>query len=237
MAISLLAFALPVRAQSSAPVLPVTAPMPAPLPAPIAPAVPVLPVTAPVPVSPAPAPAPAAPTPVPATVPATVPAPAVPKPALPDKVLNQPGNVIAPVAPASGPTTANETLVRLVLNRTKRRVYVYENDKVVSSYPVAVGKPGWETPLGEFQVLSMELNPVFRSFKTGRVVPPGPDNPLGVRWIGIQTDGKTQLGFHGTNEPELIGQAVSHGCIRMHNKDVTKLYKQVRMGTMVTVIP
>jgi L,D-transpeptidase ErfK/SrfK len=86
-------------------------------------------------------------------------------------------------------------------------------------------------------VLTMELNPIFKSFKSGRVIPPGPDNPLGVRWIGIWTDGSTQLGFHGTNEPELIGQAVSHGCIRMMNKDVVKLYAQVKDGTPVQIVP
>jgi lipoprotein-anchoring transpeptidase ErfK/SrfK len=156
-----------------------------------------------------------------------------------------PGNVIPPLGQAEPflPETAvpavpaQESAVRLVLKRGKRRVYVYAGEKEVSSYPVAVGKPGWETPLGKFEVLTMEENPIFKSFKSGRVVAPGPENPLGVRWIGIWTDGKTQLGFHGTNEPELIGQAVSHGCIRMMNKDVTRLYQQVQMGTIVTVVP
>jgi lipoprotein-anchoring transpeptidase ErfK/SrfK len=135
------------------------------------------------------------------------------------------------------PEAAKESDIRLILKRGKRRVYVYQGEKEVSSYPVAIGKPGWETPLGKFEVLSMEEHPTFKSFKSGRVIPPGPDNPLGVRWVGIWTDGKTQLGFHGTNEPELIGQAVSHGCIRMYNKDVTKLFQQVKMGTQVTIVP
>jgi L,D-transpeptidase ErfK/SrfK len=157
-----------------------------------------------------------------------------------------PGNVIPPLgqaeqflpeAAAVPAQESQESTVRLVLKRSKRRVYVYTGEKEISSYPVAVGKPGWETPLGKFEVLNMEENPIFKSFKSGRVVAPGPENPLGVRWIGIWTDGKTQLGFHGTNEPELIGQAVSHGCIRMMNKDVTRLYQQVQMGTIVTVVP
>jgi lipoprotein-anchoring transpeptidase ErfK/SrfK len=154
-----------------------------------------------------------------------------------------PGNVIPPLGqaepflPETAAVPAQESTVRLVLKRGKRRVYVYTGEKEISSYPVAVGKPGWETPLGKFEVLNMEENPIFKSFKSGRVVAPGPENPLGVRWIGIWTDGKTQLGFHGTNEPELIGQAVSHGCIRMMNKDVTRLYQQVQMGTIVTVVP
>jgi L,D-transpeptidase ErfK/SrfK len=188
------------------------------------------------PVAPAPA---VAPTPAPTVTPA---------PALTQPLSNTPGNVVTPTTPAPvvaptpivAPTVRPDPLTdghRLVLKRSQRRVFVYKNDKVINSYPVAVGKPGWETPLGEFKVLTKELNPIFKSFKTGRVIPPGPDNPLGVRWIGIWTDGATQLGFHGTNEPELIGQAVSHGCIRMLNKDVVKLYTQVKDGTAVQIVP
>ncbi len=127
--------------------------------------------------------------------------------------------------------------VRLVLRLSQRRVYVYKGNEVQASYPVAIGKPGWETPTGTFNVFTMEKDPIFKSFRTGNEIGPGPDNPLGPRWIGIWTDGKTQLGFHGTNEPELIGEAVSHGCIRMHNKDVMALYEQVSVGTTVVVEP
>jgi L,D-transpeptidase ErfK/SrfK len=136
---------------------------------------------------------------------------------------------------ASSRYLPEENNKRLVVNLSQRRVLVYEEDKVISSYPIAVGKPGWETPAGSYHVFLKELNPVFKSFKSGRIVKPGPDNPLGVRWIGFWTNGKTQLGFHGTNEPELIGQAVSHGCIRMHNRDVMAMYEQVSIGTPVTV--
>jgi lipoprotein-anchoring transpeptidase ErfK/SrfK len=127
--------------------------------------------------------------------------------------------------------------IRLVVKLKARRVVVYQGKKVLTSYPIAVGKPGWETPQGEFQVLNMEKNPIFKSFKTGRIIHPGPENPLGPRWIGIWTDGKTQLGFHGTNQEDLIGKAVSHGCIRMRNRDVLKLYEKVRIGTLVVVEP
>jgi lipoprotein-anchoring transpeptidase ErfK/SrfK len=176
-------------------------------------------------------------------------APATAAPTLPSRssleqtLLNTPGNILPPLDEGSSlpevpPTPEAVTnTVRLILKRSERRVYVYEGEKVISSYRVAVGKSGWETPLGTFKVLTMEHNPIFKSFKTGNIIEPGPDNPLGVRWIGIWTNGKTQLGFHGTDQPELIGQAVSHGCIRMHNKDVTKLYDQVTEGTVVTIVP
>jgi L,D-transpeptidase ErfK/SrfK len=185
--------------------------------------------------------------PAPATPAATQPLSTAPGNVVPNPIAPAP-SVLPPVtAPIVAPTTtptdpivkpaATTDVMHLVLKRSKRRVYVYQNDKEISSYPVAVGKAGWETPLGEFKVLNMEPNPIFKSFKSGRIIPPGPDNPLGVRWIGIWTDGKTQLGFHGTNEPELIGQAVSHGCIRMMNKDVVKLYAQVKTGTPVQIVP
>jgi len=125
----------------------------------------------------------------------------------------------------------------LVVRRSYSRVYVYRGGTLQASYAIAVGKPGWETPTGTYRVFSKEVNPVFKSFRSGQEIPPGPDNPLGVRWIGIWTDGHTQLGFHGTNEEELIGQAVSHGCIRMLNRDVADLYNQVDVGTVVTVLP
>lgn len=146
--------------------------------------------------------------------------------------------LVTPVVPVN-PVLVKpiEEPIHLIVRRGKRRVEVYRGDKQVASYPIAVGKAGWETPIGNFAVISKEENPIFKSFKTGNVIEPGPDNPLGVRWIGIWTDGKTQIGFHGTNQPELIGKAVSHGCIRMHNKDVVALYQYVTLGTPVTVKP
>ena len=150
---------------------------------------------------------------------------------------NTPELIVVPTPKATVPPAAvpAEESVRLVVQRGKRRVLVYRGTTVLAKYPIAVGKKGWETPIGNFNVLTKEENPIFKSFKTGVIIEPGPDNPLGVRWIGIWTDGKTQLGFHGTDQPELIGKAVSHGCMRMHNKDVVALYKFVEMGTVVTV--
>jgi lipoprotein-anchoring transpeptidase ErfK/SrfK len=181
--------------------------------------------------------APAAPT-VPAPTVPVAPTPAVESPFdLPKSIPTvSPGAIpVATPTPQASPTVPVEDPIRLVVQRGKRQVMVYRGKTVVAKYPIAVGKKGWETPIGDFKVLTKEENPIFKSFKTGVVIEPGPDNPLGVRWIGIWTDGKTQLGFHGTDQPELIGKAVSHGCIRMHNKDVTALYAYVQMGTAVTV--
>jgi lipoprotein-anchoring transpeptidase ErfK/SrfK len=127
--------------------------------------------------------------------------------------------------------------IHLVVKLRAKTVYVYRGREIIATYPIAVGKSGWETPKGVYRVFEQEINPVFKSFKTGRLIQPGPENPLGPRWIGIWTDGKTRLGFHGTNQPELIGKAVSHGCIRMHNKDVIALFDKVKVGTLVKVEP
>lgn len=126
---------------------------------------------------------------------------------------------------------------RLVIRLGDRRVYVYHRNQLKTSYPIAVGKAGWETPKGNFKVIEMQRNPAWQHPWTGKIIPPGPENPLGARWIGFWTDGKNYIGFHGTPQESLIGQAVSHGCIRMRNKDVLALYTQVGVGTAVTVEP
>jgi len=125
--------------------------------------------------------------------------------------------------------------VRLVLRLRERRVYVYRKNQVQISFPVAVGKDGWETPTGAFKVMQMIKDPVWEHPWTGELVPAGPDNPLGTRWIGFWTDGKNVIGFHGTPNPESIGRAASHGCVRMFDKDAQALFEKVAVGTPVIV--
>ena len=124
----------------------------------------------------------------------------------------------------------------LLLDLSDRRIYLYENGEEQVSYPVAIGRDGWETPTGLFVVMRKERYPLWRNPYTNQIVGRGPDNPLGVRWIGFWSDGNSAIGFHGTPHPHLIGQAVSHGCVRMHNRDVVKLYEQVEIGMPVKVI-
>ncbi|MGB3264312.1 MAG: L,D-transpeptidase [Microcoleus sp.] len=125
--------------------------------------------------------------------------------------------------------------VRLVLRLRERRVYVYRKNKVQASFPVAVGKQGWETPTGSFKVTQMIKDPVWEHPWTGELVPAGPDNPLGTRWIGFWTDGKNVIGFHGTPTLDSIGRAASHGCVRMFDKDAQALFEKVAVGTSVIV--
>lgn len=143
----------------------------------------------------------------------------------------------APLFPERVPVDARDRVAnrRLVIRLAQRRVYVHEGDKLLVSYPIAVGRDGWETPKGEFKVFQMIQDPSWQHPWTGSIVPPGPDNPLGRRWIGFWTDGTNAIGFHGTPNESLVGQAVSHGCIRMKNKDVETLFAMVGNGTTVVV--
>ncbi|MBE9180744.1 L,D-transpeptidase [Oculatella sp. LEGE 06141] len=125
----------------------------------------------------------------------------------------------------------------LIVDLSDRQVSLFQSGATQNSYPIAVGQAGWETPSGSFSVLQMQEYPHWRHPITNEVFPPGADNPLGSRWIGFWTDGENQIGFHGTNRADLIGQAVSHGCIRMRDVDVQALYALVSVGTTVIVRP
>lgn len=127
--------------------------------------------------------------------------------------------------------------VSLVIRLSDRRVQVYRRGQLETSFPIAIGRSGWDTPTGQHKVIQMLQNPAWENPFTGEVIPPGPDNPLGVRWIGFWTDGRNYIGFHGTPNEESVGRAASHGCIRMYNRDVVKLFEMVRVGTPVTVVP
>jgi hypothetical protein len=138
-------------------------------------------------------------------------------------------------SPAPPSPVVPKTDARLVVSLSERHVTLYKGDKAQAIYPLAVAQAGWETPTGTFQVLNKETNPIFVHPITGEEIPPGVDNPLGVAWIGFWTDGESEIGFHGTNQEELIGEAVSHGCLRMRNADIQAIYAQVSAGTPVVV--
>lgn len=151
----------------------------------------------------------------------------------------------APPAPEPIAATPPPSSVRLLLKLGERRLYVLDQDPLtpVESFPIAIGKPGTETPTGSFHVEELVVDPDFtkydRSVHPPRIVkriPPGaPNNPLGKRWIGITHGPTWTLGIHGTPQPELLGKAVSNGCIRMRNADVLRVYERVRLGTPVVV--
>ncbi len=127
--------------------------------------------------------------------------------------------------------------LRLEISLSKRQVTLYQADVKVKTYPIAVGRPGWETPTGTFQVMQKVRNPIWVHPFTGeKVAGKDPENPLGGYWLGFWTDGKNAIGFHGTPTPLSVGKAASHGCVRMYVKDIAELFEQINLGTVVTVI-
>lgn len=123
------------------------------------------------------------------------------------------------------------TLTRfIVVSIPDRQLALIDNGEVVKVYPVAVGKDSSPSPDGNFTVVKRTVNPTY--YHEGQIIPPGKDNPVGTRWIGLSEKG---YGIHGTNAPKSIGKAASHGCIRMAKKDIEELFTLVKVGDLVTV--
>jgi lipoprotein-anchoring transpeptidase ErfK/SrfK len=131
----------------------------------------------------------------------------------------------------------------LVLRLKERRLELMNGEGRVASFPIAVGRTGHETPTGRFQVEEKVVRPDFPKVDPNdptrlvELIPPGPTNPLGERWIGFAHGEGWTVGIHGTPHPELLGQAVSGGCIRMRNADVIRVFDEVELGTSVVVHP
>jgi L,D-transpeptidase ErfK/SrfK len=131
----------------------------------------------------------------------------------------------------------------IVVNLPQRMLFVIGRD--VAGLPVAIGRRTWPTPVGEFQVATMETDPTWdvpasiraEARRLGRSlpasVPPGPTNPLGHFWIGL-TGGS--VGIHGTNSPSSVYGAVTHGCMRLHPDDIEWLFPQVKIGASVRTV-
>ena len=119
----------------------------------------------------------------------------------------------------------------IVVSLEDRRLALVEDGAVTKVYKVAVGKDTTPSPTGTFTILQRVENPAY--YHDGVVVPPGPGNPVGTRWMGLSQKG---YGIHGTNAPRSIGRAVSHGCIRMRKKDLEELYAEVRSGDTVEIV-
>ncbi|MGF1457499.1 MAG: L,D-transpeptidase [Leptolyngbyaceae cyanobacterium] len=126
---------------------------------------------------------------------------------------------------------------RIVLRLGERRVYVYDGDQILESFPVAIGAPDTPTPTGQFEVFQLIEDPVWQSPWTGEVFAPGANSALGLRWIGFAELSNGIIGFHGTPTVSSIGYAASNGCVRLRNEDVLALYSHVRMGMTVSVEP
>lgn len=126
----------------------------------------------------------------------------------------------------------------ILVSRETFRLRLYKQLKLVKTYPIAVGMAGLDTPAGLYDINDKQVDPwwhvpnsAWAGDLAGRVIPPGPDDPIKARWMGFY-DG---AGIHGTDEDWSIGSAASHGCIRMHIWDVEDLYDRVPLHTPIYV--
>jgi L,D-transpeptidase ErfK/SrfK len=153
-----------------------------------------------------------------------------------------PGRRILPPGPHEG----------IVVNLPEHRLYYFPKPRkgekpVVITYPVSIGKMDWTTPLGQTQVISKQKHPSWYPPESVRkehiangdplpkVVPAGPDNPLGDYAMRLAVGGGSYM-LHGTNNPMAVGMAITHGCIRMYPEDVAALFPLVPVGTKVWLI-
>lgn len=126
--------------------------------------------------------------------------------------------------------------VRILVDLEARWALFFFGEEVAAAWPVGIGRPGEETPPGEYTVRNKLENPPW--MKEGQEpIPFGdPRNPLGTRWMGWSRDGvRTSYGFHGTWEPESIGMAGSDGCVRFLNDDVEELFGILPEGAPIRV--
>jgi lipoprotein-anchoring transpeptidase ErfK/SrfK len=143
--------------------------------------------------------------------------------------------------PPSDPNN-NPPSVSLNVSVKENILTVHAGDKVIAAFPVTVGSQETVSPIGHWIVKAVAKMPNFRwdlkMLKEGErsshfhLLPPGPNNPVGVLWIALNKKG---IGIHGTDDPESIGRNASHGCIRLANWDIVKLAGLVKAGTPVTV--
>jgi len=127
----------------------------------------------------------------------------------------------------------------ILINLPQRMLFYYEEGKLEASYPVAIGKPDWETPVGSFSVISKHRNPAWvvpkdiqeemeeEGKEVQTRVEPGPNNPLGNYWIGLSIPG---IGIHATNAPASIYSYHTHGCVRLETENVKNLFHRISKG-------
>jgi len=131
----------------------------------------------------------------------------------------------------AAPVEAAPVKRTIVVSLEDRKLALVENGQVKKVYTVAIGKPSTPSPEGTFTIARRVKNPVY--MHEGKTVQPGPGNPVGTRWMGLNIKG---YGIHGTNHPKTIGKAASHGCIRMAKSDLEEMYEMVAVGDQVELI-
>jgi lipoprotein-anchoring transpeptidase ErfK/SrfK len=145
--------------------------------------------------------------------------------------LTVPAKTTVPQSTAIGPV--------IVIRRGSNLLTLYRGDHYVRQFHVATGQAIYPTPLGRFQIVVKWKNPWWyppaSPWAQGESpIPPGPNNPLGTRWMGLSAPG---VGIHGTPSDGSIGYSLSHGCIRMHIPEAEWLFNHVALGTTVFIVP
>jgi lipoprotein-anchoring transpeptidase ErfK/SrfK len=134
----------------------------------------------------------------------------------------------------------------LLVRQDDRRVYLYQDGQIVRDWPAAIGTSNYPTPTGRFVVGAKRYEPTWTNpspddwgYGAPAFMGPGPNNPLGPRAVNWNRPGggDSLIRFHGTPDEHTIGQAATHGCVRMYNRHVIELYDLVETGTTIVSVP
>jgi lipoprotein-anchoring transpeptidase ErfK/SrfK len=131
---------------------------------------------------------------------------------------------------------------KIFIDTKERLLEVFDGDQLVCVFPITPGSTTLPAPVGTWKILGVATMPWFR-YDEGMLnygvrtenyfnLPPGPNNLVGILWMGLN---KTGIGIHGTNNPETIGRAASHGCIRLANWDAARVKDLVSVGNTVII--
>jgi lipoprotein-anchoring transpeptidase ErfK/SrfK len=126
----------------------------------------------------------------------------------------------------------------VVIRRASNELHLYDGPVLARTFGVATGSTKYPTPVGDWEIVTMQRDPWWippdsKWAKDEKPIPPGPGNPLGTRWMGLDA---TAVGIHGTPDAASIGYSASHGCIRMRIPDAETLFNVVEVGTPVYVV-
>ena len=125
---------------------------------------------------------------------------------------------------------------RVVANKADKTLYAYNDDKLVATYPTTVGSDSTPSPQGTFKIVNKVKMPWYKATvgegadKKVHMLPPGPNSPVGVVWMGLS---KPSYGLHGSPKPEGISRQASAGCVRLTNWDVLEVYANIENGATV----
>jgi lipoprotein-anchoring transpeptidase ErfK/SrfK len=150
---------------------------------------------------------------------------------------------IETVQPVADLPPKPEFAQRIIKVDTRARMLdLVDANRVLASFPITPGSKSLPAPIGTWKIVKVTTMPIFRwdeaMLNHGRrsshfyAVPPGPRNPVGIVWIGLDKKG---IGIHGTDSPDTIGRSASHGCIRLANWDAARVVNQVTVGMTVEI--